>query len=356
MVPFLDLARSGARRRDAFRAALDRVLASGRFVLGDEVASFEAEFGALLDGADVVGVASGTDALELALRALDVGRGDEVLVPSLTAPATGAAVLRAGAELVLVDVDPVTLVIDTERAAEALGPRTRAVVPVHLYGRAAPVEALGTLGIPVVEDAAQAHGLRLGGVPAGTVGALGCFSFYPTKNLGAIGDAGAVATRDPELAERIRRLRTYGERERYRSEEPGVNSRLDELQAAFLRVGLETLLAENARRAAIAEIYDEALGRPSPAGIHHLYVVRHAQRDRLREELAREGVGTLVHYPWALHEQPAFAAARAGSSLEESARAAREVISLPCHPDLSDAEVEQVAGALRRALDRLSAA
>lgn len=355
-MPFLDLSRSGARRRDALSAALDRVLVSGRFVLGEEVAAFEDEFGAQLDGAEVVGVASGTDALELALRVLDIGPGDEVIVPSLTAAATGAAVFRAGARLVLVDVDPATLVIDPECAAEAVGPRTRAVVPVHLYGRAAPVRALGALGVPVVEDAAQAHGLRIDDAAAGTVGAVGCFSFYPTKNLGAIGDAGAVATRDPELADRVRRMRVYGERERYRSEDPGVNSRLDELQAAFLRVALKTLVAENTRRAAIADVYDQAYGRPSPTGVHHLYVVRHHERDRLRDELSREGVGTLVHYPWALHEQPAFASSRAGSSLEESTRAARELLSLPCHPDLSDAEVEHVARALRRALDRLSAA
>ena len=354
-MPFLDLARSGARRHDALHAALDRVLTSGRFVLGDEVAAFEAEFGTVLDGAEVVGVASGTDALELALRALDVGQGDEVLVPSLTAPATGAAVLRAGAQLVLVDIDPITLLIDPERAAEAVGPQTRAVVPVHLYGRAAPVTALGALGVPIVEDAAQAHGLRVEGAAAGTVGTVGCFSFYPTKNLGAVGDAGAVVTRDPTLAERVRRLRVYGERERYRSDEPGVNSRLDELQASFLRAGLATLAVENTRRAAIAAAYDEAARRPSPPGVHHLYVLRHPERDRLREELAREGVGTLVHYPWALHEQRAFASARA-ASLQESTRAAREILSLPCHPDLSDAEVEHVAGALRRALDKLSAA
>jgi dTDP-4-amino-4,6-dideoxygalactose transaminase len=315
-------------------------------VLGPEVEGFEQDFAAYLGASYCVGVASGTDALELALRALGVGPGDEVVVPALTAPATAAAVLRAGAAPVLADVDAESLLLDPERAAEALGPRVRAVVPVHLYGRAAPVEPLLALGPDVVEDAAQAHGLRLPGGAAGTLGRAGCFSFYPTKNLGALGDGGAIVTGDPVLAERVRRLRQYGEDERYRSVETGVNSRLDELQAAFLRAGLELLDEGNARRARIAAAYDEALGRPSPPGVNHLYVVRHRERDRLREELAGHGIGTLVHYPYALHEQPAFAACRRGSSLAESERGAREVLSLPCYPELTDAEVEAVCAAL----------
>ena len=220
------------------------------------------------------------------------------------------------------------------------------MVAVHLYGRPAPVDELLTLGLPLVEDAAQAHGLVIDGRPAGSIGVAGCFSFYPTKNLGAFGDGGAVVTSDPGLAEAVRELRSYGEEPRYFARRPGTNSRLDELQAALLRVRLRRLEDDNRRRAEIAAAYDEELGRPSPDGVHHLYVVRSARRDELRSKLADAGIETGVHYPWAISEQPAFADARQGDALEASTAAAREVLSLPCYAHLTEAEQEQVVAAL----------
>jgi dTDP-3-amino-3,4,6-trideoxy-alpha-D-glucose transaminase len=354
-VSFLDLSRALGAERQALAAALDRIVASGRLVLGPEVEAFERDWAAYLGTTYAVGVASGTDAIELALRALEIGPGDEVIVPSLTAPACGSAVLRAGAELVLADVDDSTLVLDPSSVAQAASPSTRAVLAVHLYGRPAPLAALERLGVPVVEDAAQAQGLRIGDHLAGTVSRLGCFSFYPTKNLGALGDGGAVVTSDAELADRLRALRQYGEHERYRGELAGVNSRLDELQAAFLRARLTLLDTGNARRAAIALAYDDALGRRSPAGVHHLYVIRVRDRERFREELAARGIATLVHYPYALHEQPAYASCRRVGSLDASERAAREIVSIPCYPELRDDEVAAVCAALSELRDELAA-
>ncbi|MDQ3778872.1 MAG: DegT/DnrJ/EryC1/StrS family aminotransferase, partial [Actinomycetota bacterium] len=219
---------------------------------------------------------------------------------------------------------------------------------VHLYGRPAPIAALAELGLPVVEDAAQAHGLRLDDRPAGSVGVAGCFSFYPTKNLGAFGDAGAVVTSDETLAARIRELRVYGESSpHYARRRGGANSRLDELQAALLRVRLSRLERENARRSEVAASYDTARGEPSPAGVHHLYVIRSPDRDELRTALAAAGVETAVHYPWAISDQAAFADARPRVPVDRSRVAASEVLSLPCHPHLGESEVEHVAAVLR---------
>jgi dTDP-4-amino-4,6-dideoxygalactose transaminase len=220
------------------------------------------------------------------------------------------------------------------------------VVAVHLYGRPVPVDELLELGLPVVEDAAQAHGLRIDGRPAGSIGVAGCFSFYPTKNLHAFGDAGAVVTSDHALAEAVRELRVYGERPRHFALRVGTNSRLDELQAAFLRVGLQRLERDNRRRGEIAGAYDGALGHTSPEGVHHLYVVRSQRRDELRAQLADAGIETAVHYPWAISEQPAFESARCGDDLDESTTAAREVLSLPCYAHLTEAEQDRVVEAL----------
>lgn len=345
-VRFFDPRRGYEAQRDELDEAFRRVMASDRIVLGPEVEAFEREFAELTSSEHAVGVASGTDALELALRALELPEGAEVLCPNLTAPATPAAIVRAGLRPVLVDVDAETLIIDPSRAAAAVSKRTAAVVAVHLYGRPAPVDALLSLGLPLVEDAAQAHGLLVDGRPAGSIGAAGCFSFYPTKNLGAFGDGGAVVTSDTGLAEAVRELRAYGEQPRYFARRPGTNSRLDELQAALLRVRLRRLEDDNRRRAEIAAAYDEALGRPCPDGVHHLYVVRSARRDELRSELAGAGIETGVHYPWAISEQPAFADAGRGDDLEASTAAAREVLSLPCYAHLTDAEQERVVAAL----------
>jgi dTDP-3-amino-3,4,6-trideoxy-alpha-D-glucose transaminase len=345
-VRFFDPRRAYEAQREDLDAAFRRVLESDQIVLGPEVVAFEREFADATGTTEAVGVASGTDALELALRALELPPQSEVICPNLTANATPTAIVRAGHRPVLVDVDPETLTIDPERAEAARSPATAAVVAVHLYGRPAPLAELLELGLPLVEDAAQAHGLQIDGGPAGSLGVAGCFSFYPTKNLRAFGDAGAVVTSDPALAESVRELRVYGERPRHFARRPGTNSRLDELQAALLRVGLQRLEADNRRRAEIADVYDRALRRTSPEGVHHLYVVRSEQRDELRAQLEEADIETAVHYPWTISEQPAFEAAKRGDPLEVSAAAAREVLSLPCYPQLTEAEQDRVIAAL----------
>jgi dTDP-4-amino-4,6-dideoxygalactose transaminase len=258
--------------------------------------------------------------------------GSEVLCPNLTAVATPTAILRAGHRPVLVDTDPESLTIDPARAADARSSETAAIVVVHLYGRPAAVEALLALDLPIVEDAAHAHGLKIDGRPAGSIGRVGCFSFYPTKNLGAFGDGGAVVTSDGTLAQRVRDLRG--------------SSRLDELQAAFLRIRLLRLEQDNRRRAEIAAGYDGALGRVSPPGVHHLYVLRSERRDEFRAEFAARGIETAVHYPTTVREQPLFANFRHGDHLAVSTRAAREVLSLPCYPHLTEGERARVVEAL----------
>jgi dTDP-4-amino-4,6-dideoxygalactose transaminase len=345
-VRFFDPRRAYEAQREQLDAAFRRVLESEQIVLGHEVEAFEREFAEATGTTETVGVASGTDALELALRALELPPESEVICPNLTSPATPTAIVRAGHRPVLVDVDRQTLTIDPDSAAAARSPATAALVAVHLYGRSAPVDQLLELGLPVIEDAAQAHGLLIGGRPAGSIGVAGCFSFYPTKNLHAYGDAGAVVTSDPALAEAVRELRVYGERPRHFARRLGTNSRLDELQAALLRVGLKRLEADNRRRAEIAAAYDRALGQTSPEGVHHLYVRRSAQRDELRAQLEDAGIETAVHYPWTIGDQPAFEAARRGEALEESSAAVREVLSLPCYPQLTEAEQDRVIEAL----------
>ncbi|MGB2711549.1 MAG: DegT/DnrJ/EryC1/StrS family aminotransferase, partial [Conexibacter sp.] len=307
-VPFMDLAAGVAPLRRELDAAYRRVLASGRWVLGEEVAAFEAEFAAFCGVQHCIGVASGLDALQLTLRALGIGPGDEVLVPGHTAVATWMAVSLTGARPVGVDVDPAGFAIDPALLDAAWSPRTRAVVPVHLCGRPADLDAVcawaATRDVLVVEDACQAHGATWRGRRVGGFGAAAAFSFYPTKNLGALGDGGAVTTDDDALAERLRLLRTYGWRARGDSELVGDNSRLDELQAAFLRARLERLDAANGRRRALAGRYlaglDDAPGLTLPVDheghVWHLFVVAHRQRDALRAALVARGVGTLVHY------------------------------------------------------------
>ena len=345
-VRFFDPARAYEAQRAELGAAIRRVLESEQIVLGPEVVAFEREFAELTGTTEAVGVASGTDALELALRALELPPESEVICPNLTAIATPTAIVRAGHRPVLVDVDRETLTIDPERAAAARSPSTAAAIVVHLYGRPAPIKELLKLRLPVIEDAAQAHGLQIDGGPAGSLGIAGCFSFYPTKNLRAFGDAGAIVTLNFELAASIRELREYGERPRQFARRLGTNSRLDELQAALLRVGLPRLEADNRRRAEIADAYDRALGQTSPGGVHHAYVIRSKRRDELRAQLAEAGIETAVHYPWAVSEQPAFETARCAEDLGESTAAAREVLSLPCYAQLTDPELERVVEAL----------
>ena len=358
-VPFNDLGRAVDAQRAEHDAAIARVLSSGWYVLGEEGRAFEREFAAeVCGGGHAAGVASGTDAIELALRALGVGPGDEVVTQANTCVPTVAGIERAGATPVLCDVEPDAGTLDPSSLERALTPRTRAIVPVHLYGQCADVDtiraAAGT--IPIVEDCAQAAGAALRGRPAGSMGDAAAFSFYPTKNLGALGDGGAVASADEELIERVRRLRVYGQAERYLHSEHGVNSRLDELQAAVLRVRLPHLAAANARRREIAAVYDAALGDgpvrplarlPQREHAFHLYVVRAPDRDALQRRLTDAGVQTLIHYPRPIHGHPPYAElADRGVSLAVSERLAGEILSLPLFPELTDAEVERVAAAI----------
>ncbi|HEX8679695.1 MAG TPA: DegT/DnrJ/EryC1/StrS family aminotransferase [Chthoniobacterales bacterium] len=346
-------------------AALARVLESGRYILGAECTAFEQEWAAYVGAAHAIGTGNGTDALELALRALDIGPGDTVITTSNTAVATVAAIELAGASPLLVDVDPQTLTLSPELLQHAVGlhrERTiKAVIPVHLYGQPAAMPAImriaQTHGLRVIEDCAQAHGAEIEGRRVGTWGDAGAFSFYPTKNLGALGDGGAVVTNDHALAERLRDLRTYGWRERYISEAAGMNTRLDELQAAILRVKLRHLDAENRRRRQIARRYDDSLGafanvglpRPSRHARHvyHQYVIRLADRDALRAYLESEQIGTAILYPQPIHQQPAYRGRIAvASPLPVTERAASELLCLPVHPWLDDVDVARTVAAI----------
>lgn len=361
-IPFVDLKAAYHRLRPEIDAAVAAALEGGWYILGNEVKAFEAEFAAWLGVSDVVGVASGTDAVLLALRACGIGPGDEVITVSHTAVASVAAVELSGASPRLVDIDPATYTLDPAGLAEAITSRTKAVVPVHLYGCPADMDAILAVarehGLLVVEDCAQAHGARYRGRLAGTMGDAAAFSFYPTKNLGAVGDGGAVATNRPDVAARLRLLRQYGWRERYISDIPGYNSRLDELQAAVLRVRLRHLDEENDARRRLAAVYDDALAglplerphaRPDDRHVYHLYVVRSERRDALRAYLAARGIGTAIHYPVPVHRQPAYLRLSAGlGGLPGTEAAARSVLSLPMFPDLSPESAATVAKVIAR--------
>lgn len=367
-----------ASRYAAHQAALDtaitEVLRSGQFILGRQTEAFEREFAAFLNAAHAVGVGNGTDALEIALRTCGVGPGDAVVTVSHTAVATVAAIERAGATPVFTDIDAATFTMDPDALWETISAyqshpptaeraRLKAVIPVHLYGHPADMQTIVTIargfGLSVIEDCAQSHGASLLGKMTGTWGDMAAFSFYPTKNLGGFGDGGAVVTNDPVLAEKARLLREYGWRTRQISSTPGFNSRLDEIQAAMLRVLLPHLNEENACRRAVAKSYDTGLARSGVAlpalqrdclHVFHQYVIRVAARDSLRVHLEAEGVPTQIHYPVPLHLQPAYA--RRGfigsHGLPRSEAAAREVISLPISPWMETSQVQYVCEALSR--------
>jgi dTDP-4-amino-4,6-dideoxygalactose transaminase len=348
-------------------SAIQRVMESGWYIQGQECVAFEHEYAAWLGVKHAISVASGTEALWLALRAAGVGAGAEVITASMTASATVAAIVECGARPVFADLDPRTLTLDPARLTAALTPRTRAIVPVHLYGNPADMTALMQFAaqhhLSVIEDCAQAHGARHAGQMIGTFGLAAAWSFYPTKNLGAFGDGGMVTTNDPALAEKLRLLREYGWAERYHSAIHGWNSRLDELQAAMLRVRLAHLEADNARRREIAARYRAGLPAALPSithlpgdlGVEHLFVVQHPQREALRARLKALGVGTAIQYPLACHEQSAYAGVSVGpGSLPVTERAAREVFSLPMYPELTEEEVERVIAAVRQAVAELA--
>jgi dTDP-4-amino-4,6-dideoxygalactose transaminase len=357
-VPFLDIAAMHAPIRAELDAAYQRVADSNWFITGRELSAFEEEFARYCGVRHCIGVANGLDALFLILKGWDIGPGDEVLVPSNTFIASWLAVTHSGATPIPVEPLAQTYNLDPERLRAAITPRTRAIMPVHLYGQPADmspiIEIAREFGLKVVEDAAQGHGARYDGKVTGGLGDAAGFSFYPGKNLGALGDGGAITTDDDALAERVRLLRNYGSRVKYRHEIAGFNSRLDELQAAFLREKLRKLDEWNDRRRRIAARYSAALN-DSPLTIPfvptwadpswHLYVIRHPARDLLQARLAESGVETLIHYPMPPHRQAAYASGDVGASLPISEQLHREVLSLPMSPQLSDEAVEMVIGA-----------
>jgi dTDP-3-amino-3,4,6-trideoxy-alpha-D-glucose transaminase len=344
----------------AIQRAIDRVIARGWFVLGPEVEQFEAEFATAAGASHAVGVSTGTDALMLIMRALGIGPGDEVITTSLSAAYTALAITMVGARPVFVDIDPVRFTINPDAVANAVGPATRALLPVHLYGQAADLAALERVAsrydLAIIEDCCQAHLATAEGRPVGTIGVAGAFSFYPTKNLGAFGDAGAVVTNDGELAARIRRLRNGGQTDRYTHQEPGTNSRLDEIQAAILRARLPRLRGWTERRRELAAHYRAALADPivrprecDTGHVYHLFVVRTVERDKLQAQLASAGIDTLVHYPIPMPQQPAFAAA-APADYPVAAQLCREILSLPLHPRMTDEDVTTVATEVMKGL------
>jgi len=366
-IEFFPMAQSLRAVRRELDEAFDRVVASGRLILGREVAAFEEEFAAYCGAAQCVGVGNGLDALSIALKAQGVRPGDEVIVPGHTFIASWLAVSQIGAVPVGADVDPNSFNLDPDGLAAAITPRTAAIMPVHLYGNPAAMDEINRVaarhGLFVLEDAAQAHGARYRSRRAGSLGHAAAFSFYPTKNLGALGDGGAIVTNDSGLAERARQYRNYGSSAKYVHDIAGANSRLDELQAAFLRVRLRRLDDENARRREIAVRYIERLqgleglalpqAEPNCEHVYHLFVVRTMGRDMLAAGLAARDVGTMVHYPRPPHRQPVFAAAAPRLPLPVTEALAGEVLSLPVWSGMTEAQVDFVAAAVRESLSRL---
>ncbi|WP_368414184.1 DegT/DnrJ/EryC1/StrS family aminotransferase [Falsiroseomonas sp.] len=368
IIPQADPGAGYRAQKAAIDAAASRALGSGWYILGKEGEAFEAEYAAWQGAARAVGCANGTDALTLALRGLGIGPGATVVTVSHTAVATVAAIEMVGAVPLLLDIDPDTYTMDAEELEAVLAdpppglPPIRAVIPVHIYGQScdlAPMLAAAQRhGVAVIEDCSQAHGATYAGRKVGNLGQVACYSLYPTKNLGALGDGGVLTTDDAALADRIGAIRQYGWKERYISAEVGVNSRLDELQAAILRVKLQVLDANNARRQAIAAAYDEALagGRFTPPArradcghVFHQYVLRVEDRAALMARLRAEGVATAIHYPCPVHLQPAYRGriALGPANCAETARAAEQVMSLPMFPELTDQQLDRICTVLR---------
>ena len=364
-IPLVDLAAQHAFLRGEISNELARLMERGSFILGEPVLRFEEAFASFSGAAHCVGVANGTDALELALRAIGVGPGDEVLVPANTFVATALAVARAGATPAFADCDERYHLIDVDDAARRITEHTRAIIPVHLYGQMASMDAVADLaerhGLAIVEDAAQAHGATQKEAPPASQSRAATYSFYPSKNLGAYGDAGAVTTNGDELAAQVRALRNYGSDTKYEHPVPGFNSRLDALQAAILSIKLGHVAGWNDARRAAASRYDELLGdvdgveipetMPGNTHVWHLYVVRVRNRDRVLRALIDDGIGAGIHYPKPLHLQGAFAGQGcAEGDFPVAEAAAAEILSLPLYPEITDKRLERVANALRSAL------
>lgn len=360
-IPTANPAAQFASHEAAIRAGLERFFSSGRYILGPEVEAFEKEFAAFSEVPHCIGVGNGTDALAIALKAVGVVAGDEVLTVSHSAVATVAAIEQMGAVPVFVDIDPVNRCLDPEKIEALVSSKARAVVVVHIYGQPAPMDRILAIakrfGLEVIEDCAQAHGAEWQGKKVGSWGAAAAFSFYPTKNLGALGDGGAVLTTSDAVAARARSLREYGWQDRYVSAVAGLNSRLDEMQAAVLRAKLPHLARDNARRRHIAECYREALAATEilppaaiPDSLHamHLFVVETSQREGLQKHLQSHGIGTSLHYPLAIHQQPAYQGRICGSHLLiETERFYQRHLSLPMYPELTDAQVDRITTTLR---------
>jgi dTDP-4-amino-4,6-dideoxygalactose transaminase len=356
-IPFNDLKPGIAGLREELDLAIAEVLDSGWAILGPQVKAFETEFAAYCGAAEAVGVANGTDAIVLGLMALGIEPGDEVITTGNAGVPPVAAIELARATPVLVDIDPATHTLDPDKLRSAITSKTRAVVVVHLYGQPASMEPILSVarehGLRVLEDCAQAHGAMYRDQRCGSLGDAAAFSFYPTKNLGAIGDGGAIVTSQSDVANRARLLRQYGWERQYHSIMPGTNSRLDELQAALLRVKLRHLDASNAARKAVADRYTSALTDLRPIAhqadrdsVYHLYVVQSAKRDALRSWLDERQIGSAIHYPEPVHHQPAYTNIRVGpGGLEHTERAAREVLSLPLFPELDDDSIDRVIAA-----------
>ncbi|MEN6576144.1 MAG: DegT/DnrJ/EryC1/StrS family aminotransferase [Phycisphaerales bacterium] len=356
MIEFVCLKREQEAIADEIREAIERVLRRGWFILGEESEGFEAEFAQYIGTKFAVGLNSGSDAILLALRALGIGDGDEVITPSHTFISTVDGIDRNGAKPVFVDIDPRTFCLDATRIEERITERTKAIMPVHLYGQPADMESIMAIAerhrLFVVEDSCQAHGALYKGRKVGGIGHVGCFSFYPTKNLGACGDGGMVTTNDEEIAKRLRLLRNYGQPRKYHHVLVGVNSRLDEMQAAILRVKLRYLDEWNERRRKSAALYDDLLSEvgvgtpvelPHVRHVYHLYVIRSKNRDALQRRLSENGVQSQIHYPIPVHRQEAYTRIASGVELPVTDRACGEILSLPMHPWLNPEDVRRVA-------------
>ena len=335
--------------KDEIDSAIQCVLDSGWYILGKEVTQFEKEFAQFNTVSHAIGVGSGTEALHIALRALDIGQGDEVITPAHTAVATASAIVLSGAKPVFVDIEPEFFTIDPDLIEDAITSKTKAIIPVHIYGQPCDINTIMEIAkkhnLKVIEDCAQAHGANYKSKRVGSIGDIGCFSFYPTKNLGAIGDGGALVTNDDKLAYRIRLLREYGWKERYVSSTEGWNSRLDEIQAAFLRVKLNALDADNDRRRRHAEKYQDMLqalplqlpkAREDSSHVYHLFVVQTDNRDALKKYLREQGIQTAIQYPIPIHRQEYFREIVGDITLPVTEKAATEILSLPMYPELSE--------------------
>lgn len=353
-IPFNDFKQEYQKHKPEVDLAIARVLESGHYILGKTVEMFEADFATYLELPHVVGVANGMEALQIALMALGVTQGDEVITTSLSAVATALAIQAVGATPVFVDIDSYYHV-DPSEVEKRITNKTKAIIPVHLYGQPADIERICAIAkahnIPVIEDCAQAHGATVGGRKVGTFGIMSCFSFYPTKNLGAYGDGGAIATSNGNLAEKMKLIRNYGQKNRYEHVVYGLNSRLDELQAGILTVKLKTLDQENAARKRVADLYQAALAgvgnvtlpleRPNVGHVYHLFVIQAERRNELQAFLKEKGVATLIHYPIPIHKQPIYPETNS-LLLPKTETAVDHILSLPCHPFLTAQEVAYI--------------